>query len=205
MRKTIVLALLLACGGACMSHAVVIHWATDGVPANTASAMLVYVSADSTPPAYAGGVISTGVELGDEVSGLAITPAGIGEQTTSDVMRSSGAYYIVLFNYTLGQYAVSSSALAWNDAAAISTSEFDIITDYFTPSTFTDWANVPEPGTAMLLMVGAAISGPPARRSCRPANSRRRPSADRAAASVGTPPARPAALHRADWNGTGPR
>ena len=42
-----------------------------------------------------------------------------------------GAYYVVLFNFTDGQYAVSRSSLAWNDTASISTSEFDIITDYF--------------------------------------------------------------------------
>ncbi len=160
MRKTIVLALLLACGGACMSHAVVIHWATDGVPANTASAMLVYVSADSTPPAYAGGVISTGVELGDEVSGLAITPAGIGEQTTSDVMRSSGAYYIVLFD-SAGNYAYSLNGLAYDNTTAITSDEFAPASGSFTvdgSSGFSVWTPVPEPSTAMLLMVGAAVA-----------------------------------------------
>jgi len=48
--------------------------------------------------------------------------------------------------------------LAWNDTASISTSEFDIITDYFTPNSFTGWAPVPEPSTAMLLVVGAAVA-----------------------------------------------
>jgi hypothetical protein len=52
---------------------------------------------------------------------------------------------VVLFNYSSGQYAVSTSALAWNNAAAISTSEFDIITDYFTPMLFLLGRRFPSP------------------------------------------------------------
>jgi hypothetical protein len=80
------------------------------------------------------------------------------QETTDATTRNAGAYYVVLFNYTDGQYAVSQSSLAWNDTASISTSEFDIITDYFTPNSFTGWAPVPEPSTAMLLVVGAAVA-----------------------------------------------
>jgi len=157
MKKTVLTAGLVFLTGVLTSQAVVIGWAAANVPSGTQYASLVYV-ANGVAPTITENVWSPGAEsLAWNVNafeGTTLMP----QETTDATARSAGAYYVVLFNYTLGKYAVSSSALAWNDAAAISTSEFDIITDYFTPSTFTDWANVPEPGTAMLLMVGAAAA-----------------------------------------------
>ena len=156
MKKSVLTACLVFLTGVLSSQAVVIGWAAESVPAGTQYASLVYVA--SGAPSITGNVWSSGVEsLAWNVNafeGTTLMP----QETTDATTRSAGAYYVVLFNYTLGQYAVSTSALAWNDAAAISTSEFDIITDYFTPNAFSGWTAVPEPSTAMLLMVGVAVA-----------------------------------------------
>lgn len=156
MKKTVLTACLVFLTGVLASQAVVIGWAAEGVPAGTQYASLVYV-ANGVAPTITDNVWSAGAESiawnVNAFEGTTLMP-----QETTDATRSAGAYYVVLFNYTLGQYAVSSSALAWNDAAAISTSEFDIIQDYFTPNAFSGWTAVPEPSTAMLLMVGAAVA-----------------------------------------------
>lgn len=158
MKKTVLTACLVFLTGVLASQAVVIGWAAENVLPGTQYASLVYV-ADGVAPTITANVWSTGAEsLAWNVNafeGSSLMP----QETTDATTRSgAGAYYVVLFNYTLGQYAVSSSALAWNDAAAISTSEFDIIQDYFTPNAFSGWTAVPEPSTAMLLMVGAAVA-----------------------------------------------
>jgi len=156
MKKSVLTACLVFLTGVLSSQAVVIGWAAESVPAGTQYASLVYVA--SGAPSITDNVWSSGVEsLAWNVNafeGTTLMP----QETTDATTRSAGAYYVVLFNYTLGQYAVSTSALAWNDAAAISTSEFDIITDYFTPNAFSGWTAVPEPSTAMLLMVGVAVA-----------------------------------------------
>ena len=156
MRKAIVVSFSLAIGCAFTSQAVVIHWAVDNPQSGTSSAILVYVS--SGAPTYADGAIANGVELGTAVSGLAITPAGIGEQATTDATpRSTGNYYVVLFN-DLSQYSVS-SALAYNDASALTYDAMAPLSGSgFNPSSFGDWTAVPEPSTATLLCLGAAAA-----------------------------------------------
>lgn len=157
MNKTVLTACLVFLTGVLASQAVVIGWAAESVPTGTEYASLVYV-ADGIAPTITDNVWSSGAEsLAWNVNafeGTTLMP----QETTDATTRDAGAYYVVLFNYTLGQYAVSSSALAWNDTASISVNEFDIITDYFTPNSFTGWAAVPEPSTAMLLVVGAAVA-----------------------------------------------
>jgi hypothetical protein len=151
------MAVLLAFGGILTSQAVVIHWATEGVPEGTLSAQLVYVSSGS--PAYAADVISNGSEIGDAVSGLAITPLGVGEQaTTDDATRTQGAYYVVLFRDNAGQteFAYSTSALAFDDTSAITYDAMAPATSVFSPGTFSGWAPVPEPTSVALLALGAA-------------------------------------------------
>jgi hypothetical protein len=162
MRKIVVLALSLVFGGVCASQAVVIHWSAGGVPVGTSSATLVYVS-DGSLPVYANGVVANGVELGGMVEGLAITPTGIGEQSATDVVRSSGAYYVVLFDDS-GNYAVSNEYLAYNDSAVAGHPDalYPWTGDGSPPdlglSDFSGWAPVPEPSVAMLLAVGAAVA-----------------------------------------------
>lgn len=158
MKKTVLTACLVFLTGVLASQAVVIGWAAESVPAGTQYASLVYV-ADGVAPTITANVWSPGAEsLAWNVNAFEGTTLMPQETTDATTRSGDGAYYVVLFNYTLGQYAVSTSALAWNDAAAISTSEFDIITDYFTPNAFSGWTAVPEPSTAMLLMVGAAVA-----------------------------------------------
>ena len=158
MKKTVLTACLVFLTGVLASQAVVIGWAAENVPAGTQYASLVYV-ADGVAPTITDNVWSPGAEsLAWNVNAFEGTTLMPQETTDATTRSGAGAYYVVLFNYTLGQYAVSTSALAWNNAAAISTSEFDIITDYFTPSAFSAWTAVPEPSTAMLLMVGVAVA-----------------------------------------------
>ena len=158
MKKTVLTACLVFLTGVLASQAVVIGWAAESVHADTQYASLVYVSGGNPPPKITDNVWSSGVEsLAWNVNafeGTTLMP----QETTDATTRNGGAYYVVLFNYTDGKYAVSTTALNWDATAAISTSEFDIITDYFTPNTFSDWASVPEPSTAMLLVVGAAAA-----------------------------------------------
>jgi len=153
MRNAICMAVLLAFGGVLTSQAVVIHWAVDTPLAGTTSAQLVYVS--SGTPAYTDFALSNGSALGDVVSGLAITPAGIGEQSTTDVTRGDGAYYVVLFNGT-DEYAYSTTALLYSDTDAITADEMAPALGLFNPAGFSGWSPVPEPGSMALLCVGAA-------------------------------------------------
>jgi hypothetical protein len=158
MKKSVLTACLVFLTGVLSSQAVVIGWAAENVLPGTQYASLVYV-ADGDAPTITDNVWSPGAEsLAWNVNAFEGTSLMPQETTDATTRSGAGAYYVVLFNYTLGQYAVSTSALAWNNAAAISTSEFDIITDYFTPSAFSAWTAVPEPSTAMLLMVGAAVA-----------------------------------------------
>lgn len=156
MRNAICLAVLFAFGCALSSQAVVIHWAVDAPAEGTSSARLVYVA--SGTPAYADDVIANGTELGDVVSGLAVTPAGIGEQTTTDSLRDQGAYYVVLFRDNAGQteFAYSTSALAFDNTTAITYDAMAPATGLFNPGAFSPWTPVPEPGSVALLAFGAA-------------------------------------------------
>lgn len=158
MRKAMGWACLFVIGCVLTSQAVVIHWSTDGVPAGATSAQLVYVSGGV--PSYAGNAIANGSELGDVVSGLAVTPAGVGEQSTTDSTRSQGAYYVVLFK-TVGEatyYSYGLTSLAYNDTTAITYNEMAPATGVFTPGSFSGWAPIPEPGTAVLLCLGVAAA-----------------------------------------------
>lgn len=157
MRNAVCLAVLFAVGCALTSQAVVIHWAVDTPASGTEAARLVYVS--SGVPTYANDVISNGSEIGDAVTGLAVTPAGIGEQATTDAAsRSSGAYYVVLFRDNAGvtEYAYSLSWLAYDDTSAITYDAMAPATSVFNPSSFSGWSPVPEPNTVALLALGAA-------------------------------------------------
>lgn len=156
MRNAICMAVLLAVGCAMTSQAVVIHWAVDVPSAGTASAQLVYVS--SGVPVYTDDVISNGTLVGDEVSGLAVTPAGIGEQSATDAARGQGGYYVVLFRNNAGQteYAYSTTALEYNDTASITSDAMAPATSLFNPGSFSNWTPVPEPSSMALLCLGAA-------------------------------------------------
>lgn len=156
MRKASVWFFVFAIGFAFTSQAVVIHWATDSLPSGATSAQLVYVS--SGGPAYANNAISSGVELGDPVSGLALTPAGVGEQSTTDSERTTGAYYVVLFKTVddVTYYSYGTTSLAYNDTSAITADEMAPATGVFSPGSFSAWEAVPEPGAAALLCLGGA-------------------------------------------------
>ena len=160
MKKAVFIALLLALGAAFSSQAVVIGWAVESLPAEAAMARLIYVADGSQPSLDGSGNWSAGVELvSGYVSGSAIDGSTLYPQETTDAQtRSSGAYYVVLFNAAFTEYAVSSTAAAYNDAAAVSTGDFDPITGYFTPTTFTGFEPIPEPSTAMLLIAGVAVA-----------------------------------------------
>jgi len=159
MKKAILVSCLLAFGCVWRAQAVVISWATDGVPSGTTSAQLVYVSSGN--PVYTAGSLSNGEAVGGLVSGLAVTPAGVGEQSTTDgSTRIEGAYYVVLFDAS-GNYAYSLSGLAYNDTDAITYDEMAPATGTFLvdgDTGFSGWTPVPEPSTAMLLTFGAAVA-----------------------------------------------
>jgi hypothetical protein len=156
MRKTLLVSFLLAIGCAMTSQAVVISWASEALLTGTTSAMLVFVS-DGSTPTYANDVISKGVELPPAATGYAIDGTTLYPQETTDgTQRNSGTYYVVLFDGA-GQFAVSTTSLAWNDSM-ISTDELDPISGSFTPGSFGEWSAVPEPSTAVLLCIGAAAA-----------------------------------------------
>ena len=159
MKKAFLVSLLLALGCVWSSQAVVIHWSTDGYDglSGATSAVLVYVS-DGSNPVYTDGVLTTGTAVSGTVSGLALTPAGVGEQSTTTATPSQGAYFVLLFNDN-NQYAYS-TALAWNDTSwgAYTVDELAPATGVFAPDTFSDWTAVPEPSTALLLVIGAAAA-----------------------------------------------
>jgi len=155
MKKVIGLAFLLVVGSVLTSQAVVIHWATDGLNGGASSAVLVYVSSGN--PSYAGGTIATGTEVGSRVSGLAITPDGVGEQGTVDsTARSGGNYYVVLFK-TVDSIDYFSYSTSVADTSAITSDLLAPATGVFTPSNFSEWTAVPEPCAAALLGLGAAV------------------------------------------------
>ena len=157
MRKAIVVSFLLAVGFVYTSQAVVIHWAVDTPQSGTTSAALVYVSTGA-PPVFSLGVLALGTEVGARVSGLAVTPSGIGERTTTDAeTRTQGSYYVVLFNEA-AQYSVSSTSLAYNNGIAITADAMTPAEGFFTPGTFSNWTPIPEPSAAALLCLGAAAA-----------------------------------------------
>ena len=163
MKKTCWIALVLALGMAWASQAVVIHWATDGYGSlsykDVGSAVLVYIAVGEAP-VYASGTLSNGETLGTPVTGSPpITSGGIWEQSTTDeTPRSEGAYYVVLFNDAGTQFAYSTDALAYNNTKwqAFSPDEMTPALGSFAPDAFSPWAPVPEPGSALLLAMGAA-------------------------------------------------
>lgn len=161
MKKSIGFAFVFIMLAAFSARAVVIHWAVTDLPSGATSAQLVYVasgtptySSTGAPPAP-----TNGSNIGDYVSGLAVTPAGIGEQNSVDsVTRSGGNYYIVLFDSGVNNFSYS-SALAWNDSDSITLDEFTPATVTFDPAStaFSSWAPVPEPGSAAMLALGVSL------------------------------------------------
>lgn len=160
MKKSVVIALLLTLGGVLTSQAVVIGWAADNLPAGTGYARLVYVTSGAQPVLDGNGQWASGTEaLGTLASGNAIDGNSLYMQSTTDAtLRSEGAYYVVLFDSAYENYAVSTTAIAYNNGPSISQGEFDPITADFTPNTFIQMGVVPEPSVAMLLAVGAAVA-----------------------------------------------
>jgi hypothetical protein len=156
MKKTLCFAFIFVLLAAVSAKAVVIHWAVTSMPAGTISAQLVYVT-DGSTPVYVTPGFTNGTSI-DTVSGLAVTPLGIGEQNTVDSTRVSGAYYIVLFNGS-NQYAWNTTpvSLAYNDSSAISPDEFTPATGTFDPTAFSAWTPVPEPGSAAMLALGVGL------------------------------------------------
>lgn len=160
MKKAFLVSLLLVLGCVMSSQAVIITWSTDGYDglSGVTEAVLVYVSSGSAPVYTTDFAITTGQEVGAHVAGLAITPAGVGEQSSELTPNpTQGAYYIVLFNDN-NQYAYS-SALAYNDTLwdALTYDVMAPASGSFDANSFTTWITVPEPGSALLLAVGAAV------------------------------------------------
>lgn len=160
MKKAGLVALLLTLGCVMTSQAVVIGWAAENLNANTAYARLIYVASGSQPSLDGSGNWSDGVSMvSDYATGYAIDGTSLNPQQTTDLGErgESGKYFVVLFNTGFTDYAVSTTSLAWDDQM-IGTGDLDPVGGYFTPSTFTTWSTIPEPSTAMLLMVGAAVA-----------------------------------------------
>jgi hypothetical protein len=163
MKKSMLLAVLLAMGYVCTSQAVVIHWAVTTPVPGALNAALVYVNSGAEPPTWDG----TGYNSGSTriATAEALPDYTVGAQATT-FTAGSGGYYLVLFN-AAGQYAVSTSWLSWDDKLNGSGSPIGAITSdimfpaetAFGPSvSFGGWVTVPEPSTAMLLMAGAAMA-----------------------------------------------
>jgi hypothetical protein len=154
MKKTMGFVFVTVLLAALSAKAVVIHWAVSDLPAGATSAQLVYVS--SGVPTFANDALSNGENVGSLVSGLAVTPLGIGEQSTSDgTTRLAGNYYVVLFNNS-SQFAYS-TALAYDNTTFISQDEFTPATGTFDPASFSSWAPVPEPGSIAMLALGVGL------------------------------------------------
>jgi len=156
MKKVLCFTFLFVMLAAVSAKAVVIHWAVtnDGLQTmGVNSAQLVYISNAETPTA---GDILTSV-IGDPVTGLAITPSGIGAQnTTYTPDPTAGSYYVVLFDSAKANYMLSTTSLVWNDTSwdAITVNDLNPATSYFDPVAFTEWTTVPEPGSMALLALG---------------------------------------------------
>ena len=158
MKRAGFLALLLTLGCVMTSQAVVIGWAAENIPSGTGYASLVYVSSGSTifdgDGQWMPGVTPIQLNVtGGAIDGSSVIP----QESTDSILRTEGNYYVVLFDSAVVNYSVSTTALAYNDGI-IGTSEFDPVSGYFTPDSFTAWASIPEPSTAMLLVFGAAAA-----------------------------------------------
>jgi len=159
MKKRVLASFLLFFCGVLTSQAVVIGWSTETAPVGSASAILVYVS-DGSTPVFTGGSLTTGQQIGDTItSGAIFVPYIMPQDTQDTTTRNSGTYYVVVFDDS-ENYVVSNNSLAFNDGPSISTGETDPITAYylFTFNQNPEWIPVPEPGTAMLLVAGAAVA-----------------------------------------------
>ena len=160
MKKALVL-LIATIGLASVSQAVVIHWAVSSLPGSTTQAALVFVAGNDVPAdasGFAGWTTLANATTLTTVSGLSITPNGIGEHATSTPGGVSGNYFLVLFtwNQKLNEnimYAYSTVGLAYNDPTDITYSEMAPATGVWNPS---GWTPIPEPCTMSLLCVGAA-------------------------------------------------
>ena len=147
---------LAVLGGVMSSQAVIIGWASENVLSGATSARLVYITNGGTPSYTTGPVLQNeGAELAT-ASGDAIDGSYLYEQTTTDdTTRTSGAYYIVLFNSDASQYAVSSTSIAYDDLR-LGTGDADP-PETFYATAFTGWTPVPEPASGLLLCLGAAV------------------------------------------------
>jgi hypothetical protein len=154
MKKAMLLSLLFSVVGVMTSQAVIITWSSDEVLTGTTSASLVYVSSGDSADILSGTVIGT-------ASGLAIDGTTLYAQQSQDLSSPvAGGYFVVLFNDS-SQYSYS-ALMAYNDTSwgAFTADDYSWTQDgSFSPSgvaSFSEWAAVPEPSTAMLLVVGAA-------------------------------------------------
>jgi len=159
MKKAILIAVLLAVGYAFTSQAVVIHWAVTTPVSGATSAALVYVGTGGIPPTWDGASFSGGTQLG---TAEVLPDSTVGAQATTHGTQTAGGYYVVLFN-AAGQYALSTSWLSFDDKINGVGGSADAITfdsQYPAQGTFDPvfGSFVPEPSTAMLLCMGAAVA-----------------------------------------------
>jgi len=167
MKKFLCITFMFVLCAAFSAHAVVIHWSVEGYSgANTlTSVQLVYVSS-GVAPVYAADVLSNGSNVGAAVTApdLSLTPLGVGEQSTVDSVDRSGdangAYYVVLFDNIAGvdSFRYGLTSLANDDTASITADIFSPATSVYDANLggVSDWAPVPEPGSAALLALGLA-------------------------------------------------
>jgi hypothetical protein len=155
MKKSILIAILLAFGWVSGSQAVVIHWAATTSYAFS-FAQLVYVDNDhvgnATYIANSGSLIGSQLSGGNIVSG-----AGVYENSQTDnTSRTGGAYYVVLFNnLNVASYVSLNSLSPSSTGGEIGTSSMNPGGGYFNGGA-TGWTPVPEPGTLALVGLGAA-------------------------------------------------
>lgn len=157
MRKLALITVLGIFGLAISAQAVVVHWAADtesNNPIYTYSvAKLVYVSDGARPETEAAVASATVV---DTASGNALFEgvgytAGVWERSASDSTRSSGKYYVVLFDGG-SAVGVSQNGLDYNDTDAITFNPLNPALDAYVPD---QWVPVPEPSTYALIAIGA--------------------------------------------------